>query len=85
MNLVKVRMQGMSWTTAKEYITYASSYLSSQRLTKVNVTSHKTMQWYLKPSVINHKGVSKPEMKYSNINILLAHKYKKFMYKAAHM
>ena len=36
-------MQGVLWTTAKEYIIikYASSYLSSQRLTEVDATNHK--------------------------------------------
>ena len=50
----------------KEYIMkckYASSYWSPQRLTKVDITSHKTIKCFLKPSVINHKVVLKPKMK----------------------
>ena len=64
MKLVKEYKVYQELVTAKEYIIkYATWYLSSQRLTEVDASSHKIIKFYLKLSVINHKNVSKPEMK----------------------
>ena len=51
-------------------------YLSSQRLTEVDATSHKCNWCYLEPYVINDKDVSKQEINLVSINILVTHECK---------
>ena len=71
--VVSEGMQDISWTTAKEYIIkYASTYMSLQRLTKVDAN--------LKPSVINHKNIS-GETAYVQIYWYTAHEYRVHIYK----
>ena len=61
-------IQSMSWMTSKEY-RYTITWAHKGWLKLMQLTTDAVSSYYLKPSVINHKDVSKPEMK------LCKHKY----------
>ena len=74
-------IQDVSWMTAKEHIIikYAITYLTcSQKLTDVDATiAIRQFNAILVPSIINHKYVSKIEMKPCKYKYISSLKYKK--------